>query len=173
MVLKFISGLLFFIFMFPQTELSLLLQYEKKIAKITESEFVIDNFKLLETNNRPFAYWEAYKNEKNDFESTLIIASIFTCNLGGCTAEQAYAKSKSSQEYFDLVLELSDDKISKIKVLQYFSDYGYEISSKNYLKKYIGRSICDFTLSNTEVDIISGATISCDALQYFLGSLCD
>ena len=154
------------------TETSLLEQHAKKIKKELSSEYSIDDLVSTEEINRPFAYWETYQVENKTHESKIIIASIFTCNLGGCTAEQAYKKSKTNQEYFDILLELEDEKITRLKVLQYFSDYGYEISSKNYLKKYIGKSVCEFANSTAGIDAFSGATISCDALQNYLGILC-
>jgi len=170
MVLKYITYLLIFFFAF-QSEQSLLELYEKKITRELSVENVDQQLVLSNKVNRAYAYWEEYQIG-NQSDKQIIVASIFTCNLGGCTAEQAYQKSKTSQEYFDILLEFTDEKISRLKVLQYFSDYGYEVVSKNYLKKYLGKTACEFSNFNLEVDGISGATISVDALQTFLGELC-
>lgn len=171
MVLKYITYLFVLFFVF-QSEQSLLELYERKITRELSAERINEHLILTEEVNRAFAYWEEYKvlNQPN---KEVIVASIFTCNLGGCTAEQAYQKSKTSQEYFDILIEFTDDKITKLKVLQYFSDYGYEVCSKNYLKNYYGKTSCEFSNFNSAVDGISGATISVDALQTFLGELCD
>lgn len=171
MVLKIFAYILLISFCL-QSENSLLVQHEKKIKKELFPEFSIDDLKSIDEIHRPFAYWETYQSSEKNEDSKIIIASIYTCNLGGCTAEQAYTKSKTNQEYFDILLELKNEKITRLKVLQYFSDYGYEISSKNYLKKYLGKSVCDFTTSTSGIDAFSGATISCDALQNYLGVLC-
>ena len=71
------------------------------------------------------------------FKGYVFVAEVAACNLGGCTSYEKISDTKSS-EYFDLLLVLNESKtIKSIKILDYFSDYGYEITSKNYLKKLL------------------------------------
>lgn len=64
-------------------------------------------------------------------------------------------------------------RILNIKVLNYFSDYGYEMTSNRYLKQYRTKKLCQFAENPALVDGISGATISCIALVMSLEEFCD
>jgi len=79
-----------------------------------------------------------------------------------------------NSEYYDLSVFVDANKtIQSIKVLDYFSDYGYEITSKRYLKKYVGKTLCDFSTKSDLVDGISGATMSYNGLVNSLIEFCE
>ncbi|MBT8233664.1 MAG: FMN-binding protein [Bacteroidia bacterium] len=110
--------------------------------------------------------------DKN-FQGHILIAEVAACNLGGCSSFENVKKDKNS-EYFDLLLILNkEEEIVTIKILDYFSDYGYEITSKNYLKKYLGKQPCDFKNEIDGIDAISGATISSYALEGMISTMCE
>ena len=57
-------------------------------------------------------------------------------------------------------------------MLEYSSDYGYEISSKNWLKQFKGFTGCDLKYGGREVDVISGATVSGKSIVSDISNLC-
>ena len=99
------------------------------------------------------------------------LKEVKSCALNGCSKKSA---NNLGSEYYDIAVFTDLDKnIISIKVLDYFSDYGYEITSKRYLKKYREKSLCAFSTKQIPVDGISGATISYNALVSSLGEFCD
>lgn len=102
----------------------------------------------------------------------LLISEVATCNLGGCQIKGSNENLDS--ESFDMLVVISpNNEVLSIKILDYFSDYGYEITARKYLKKFIGKNICDFSKKVDGIDGISGATISCNALENSLSLLCE
>jgi len=113
------------------------------------------------------------KNAKNQVESYFLISQVAACSLGGCTSLDEKSKTLSS-EYFDLLVILDESKnIQYLKILDYFSDYGYEVTSKRYLKKFKNKNVCSFFEETDGIDAISGATVSSQALEYTLSLLCE
>ena len=53
----------------------------------------------------------------------------------------------------------------KIEVLKYRENYGAEICSKRWLKKFINISTNSYTEYNQKIDAISGATISVNSIK--------
>jgi len=69
------------------------------------------------------------------------------------------ANSKTAQ--FDyLILFDADLKVVHSKVLIYREEYGGEIGSKRWLKQFLGKTGQDRVSEKTNIDAISGATIS-------------
>ncbi len=169
MVLAF----LFFMTLFGAIENDsndLLDKYEDQVSKSLKKQDVL--FNREELKSIYFTKGEYYSLNKNGKEIMIFLAEVASCNLGGCTADDAAAQTLSS-EYFDLLVVLdSEEKIIDIEILTYFSDYGYEVTSKRYLKKFIKKSVCDFSNETDGIDGISGATISSSALEGMLGLLC-
>ena len=109
----------------------------------------------------------------DDSESTigfLLLRRGFGCKIGGCggVGEQGEGQICSAEgvayEYFDyIILFDSDLTIVKMAVVDYPGDYGYEITSKGWLKQFIGYNGTTLRYGK-EVDAISGATISANSL---------
>jgi len=119
---------------------------------------------------------EAYTISSRDenMSAYLFIKEVKACSLNGCIAKTKSKEDKIGSEYYDIsVLTDSDKKILSIKVLDYFSDYGYQITSKRYLKKYKHLNLCDFNSTIPKVDGISGATISYNGLINSLIEFCN
>lgn len=73
--------------------------------------------------------------------------------------------TKGKFDKFDFMVLYNPDKtINKVRVLIYREDHGGEIGSKRWLKQFVGKSIKNSNTLNREVDGISGATISCNAI---------
>ena len=75
--------------------------------------------------------------------------------------------SPSKFDNFDfMVLFDCDNKIKLVKVLIYRENYGGEISSRRWLKQFIG-----MTEPKPFVDAISGATISVNSIKHSINKL--
>ncbi len=149
----------------------LLESYTKQVTKVVDRVFDTKNVVFIPVGfDQPLT--EVYRIEKDSVMiGSVFLKSVQSCNIGGCTAPEK--NTSGSREFFDLLIVSDlDDSIKAMRVLNYFSDYGYEISSKKYLRKYIGRSPCDFINRDATVDAISGATISSSALINAINDLC-
>lgn len=74
-------------------------------------------------------------------------------------------KSKSKVSYFDYVVIFDKNMIiSKVKVLVYREDHGFEITHKRWLNQFIGFNSSQSILFKKDVSAISGATISATSL---------
>ena len=71
----------------------------------------------------------------------------------------ASAPSKTAE--FDFLVIFSQDlQITHAKVLIYREEYGGEIGSKRWLKQFYGKGVMDRVSPESNIDAISGATIS-------------
>jgi len=167
MVLAIIISL----FCFQNTDPLLSIRYQKKIDKCIAKSLEISKFDL---NRIKYDNGELYKIESgNKVKGILLISEVASCNLGGCPAYDKIKNAKAS-EYFDLMVIMDPSKqIKEVRILDYFSDYGYEVTSRSYLKKFRGKEICLFSSQNDGIDVVSGATVSSYALEGALSVLCD
>lgn len=93
------------------------------------------------------------------------------CVIGGCTNNlvsniDAPISNNFTERYehFDYMVILNNDlSIKKVKILVYDGEYGYEITSKLWLKQFIGYSGSDLKYG-TDVQAISGATVSAQSI---------
>ncbi len=153
----------------------------KTIAKHLKKQFKMSAYEaelihpMVETGNGVFDLFKI-TNPENEDAIYVWLGSVFTCDLGGCTAAKKFeSSSKGSSEYFELILTTNADQvISSLKITNYFSDYGYEVMAKSYTNKYVDNSVCHFSTStDNQIDVISGATISCDALMATIQGICE
>lgn len=141
----------------------------RKLNKLKKS--VPIEFKAIANSSM---FLESYKIiQDQDPQGLLFLKEVKSCNLNGCSAIEKLNDNIGS-EYFDISV-ITDDKlqIRSIRVLDYFSDYGYEISSRRYLAQFKGKNLCDISLEKPQVDGITGATISYDALISSLVDFCE
>jgi len=76
----------------------------------------------------------------------------------------AHAPSKFHRFDYYIIFDKKVD-ILKIEILKYRENYGAEICSKRWLKKFINISTNDYAEYNKKIDGISGATISVNSLK--------
>jgi len=152
-------------------------KYSKEVRKSIKKEFGLTDYILTKDNTNPNL---STLRSGDDITGYVLVSEVAACHLGGCvpsfdtSADLVKKEVSLGSEYFDVLVILSPEKeIRKIKILNYFSDYGYEVTSKNYLKKFQSKSVCDFSNGRDGIDAISGATISSMALEGILGELCE
>ncbi|MEN8125968.1 MAG: FMN-binding protein [Bacteroidota bacterium] len=82
-----------------------------------------------------------------------------------------YGKAMSKTEEFDFLVVFDKDLIiKKIKILAYREDYGGEISSKRWLKQFVGLTDGNIEYSK-DIKAISGATISAKSMTISVNDL--
>lgn len=166
-----VLSIIIFLFQLWGVENSLLLRYEKQVNKIISKELSLDKVQLA---REEFSRGELYRiSNANKSEGFLLVAEVAACRLGGCSTFEKLNDNKSS-EYFDLLLLVDENKsIVKVSILDYYSEYGYEVTSRKYLKKFTHKNICNFSNDSDDIDAVSGATVSSYALEAMIGSLCE
>ncbi len=100
----------------------------------------------------------------------LLIRKSAACHLGGCF-EGRTEKGVAYEEFTYAVFLDPDRRIKRILILEMESDYGYQISSKSWLRQMEGLRGCELTYGQ-QPDAISGATISARSLVEDLKNIC-
>jgi len=172
-----VLALLLILGLFQNGEPPTVEKYAKAIKKAVKKEFGLTDYRLVKDENNKSLSGLIVDGK---LEGYILASEVAACHLGGCapsyntTAAHLEKELALGSEYFDVLVLLTPEKlIKKIKILNYFSDYGYEVTSKNYLNKFQSKSVCAFASSEDGIDAISGATISSMALEGILGDLCD
>ncbi len=81
-------------------------------------------------------------------------------------------EAPSKTAVFDyLVLFNQNVEVINTKVLVYREEYGGEIGSKRWLKQFLGMTGGDRVDSDTNIDVISGATISVNSMTKAMDNL--
>ena len=93
------------------------------------------------------------------------------CKFGGCSDTACSTDDAGFKEYIYYFVILSKDTIiEKVRVLEYESSYGYEISNRAWLKQFQDKKPGNFKVQEN-VDAISGATISVEAMVDDINSI--
>ena len=94
----------------------------------------------------------------------LYVGRVNCCRAGGCSRTSNMSFSGHS-EFFDYFIVFGNDKtVRKVKVFNYQATHGYEITSKGWLKQFIGYKADDQLEVEKNIDAISGATVSVYAI---------
>ena len=93
----------------------------------------------------------------------LLFSKALGCRVGGCSADGGSKSGDNQDPYYFATIYNTDFSIKEISVLEYYSEYGVEITSKRWLKQFANKVVCGLDLEK-EIDGISGATISVNSL---------
>lgn len=92
----------------------------------------------------------------------IYVGRVISCRGGGCSDPKDRI---SSNEYFDYYILFDQAKaIYSVKVFNYQASHGYEITTKGWLKQFIGYRGKAALEVNKDIDAISGATVSVYAI---------
>ncbi|WP_010665115.1 FMN-binding protein [Marinilabilia salmonicolor] len=87
---------------------------------------------------------------------------VNSCRSGGCSAQ---GEPAGNSEYFDYFILFDAEKsVQVVKVFNYQATHGYEITSRGWLKQFAGHDGSESLQVNKNIDAISGATISVQAI---------
>lgn len=137
------------------------------IDKSTSKKMNKEISKVFKTED--FTLESLTKNKSKDINGDLFLINnnktIGYCYLGKVYTSRGNNGNNEDAEFFKyLILFNIDKKIEKVKVLRYEASYGQEISSRSWLKQFIGYGGQKKLRMGKEIDSISGATISSEQI---------
>ncbi len=92
----------------------------------------------------------------------LYVGRVKSCRVGGCSIDH---EVNGLREYFDYFICFNGAGIVQdVKVFNYAATHGQEVSSRGWLKQFIGFSSKNELEVGKNIDSISGATISVYAI---------
>jgi len=138
---------------------------QKKIKKQISKTFDTDEFDMTaiaaDSNSYAHDFFEI-KSPANEIIGYGIVTLTNGCKIGGCDAIQHADNAEYEQFYFSTLYRLNGE-IAKVKVVEYTSERGYEITAKSWLKQFIGKRGGELRVDK-EIDGISGATVSVNSI---------
>ena len=98
------------------------------------------------------------------------VGRIYSCRSGGCGMDDTPVEMASIDEdfeYFDYYIIFDDALVvKKIRVYNYQASHGHEVGGKGWLKQFVGYHGEEKLEYGKNIDSISGATISANAITY-------
>ena len=104
------------------------------------------------------------------------VGRIYSCRSGGCGTDDTPVEIVSINEdfeYFDYFIIF--DKaltVKKIRVFNYQATHGHEVGGKGWLRQFVGYKGDEKLEYGKNIDSISGATISANAITYNVQESC-
>lgn len=96
----------------------------------------------------------------------LYVGRVNSCRAGGCSIENKH-EDDSNSEYFDyFILYNAQKKVNYLKVFNYQATHGQEITARGWLKQFLGHDSSESLVVSKNIDAISGATISVEAITH-------
>jgi hypothetical protein len=143
-------------------------KFDKKIKKEIKKTFKIDKFDVtihkdtIRTADENIVVFDILADTKVGFA---ILTKAKGCLSSGCTSTDIADHDKEGfyEQYYFLTIYNNLGSLLKVKILEYESNYGYEIASGGWLKQFKDRRVGDLQI-NREIDGITGATISVKTL---------
>ncbi|MFC0877581.1 FMN-binding protein [Saccharicrinis sp. FJH2] len=105
----------------------------------------------------------------DDPEATIrfvYVGRVLSCRAGGCSIN-GNKNHDGDSEYFDYFMFFDPDKtVRLVKVFNYQATHGQEVTAHGWLKQFAGFDGTDNLDVGKNIDAISGATISVNALTF-------
>ncbi len=162
-----------FIFFLLLTVLFAFATPERKLEKLTskvwsEQEVSLQQLDVPDSLKVEINEWYQVTDDTGNLLGFACNSTAFGCKVGGCAAPSN--PNVQSYETFDYnVIYDRDFKIKKVDIANYGGQYGYEICRAKWLEQFEGQT--DGFELNTNIDGISGATVSAQFLIDDLNSL--
>ena len=142
-------------------------RFEKAIRKTLDTKnfrlFQPEHFKSPDSAKSSGKYFKAIATSDSSSYVYAYTGRVNTCRTGGCNAGN---QSKDmGAEYFDyFILFSKNHEVLLVEVFNYQATYGFEITSKGWLKQFTGFSGETELKPGNEIDAISGATKSVESI---------
>ena len=163
-----IFGLLIALASFGQNEIDY--QNKRIISGLKKSG--VSGFSQLEEINRNLndhseiqgKFFRVLNHSEDSEVKYVFVGRVNSCRTGGCS-NSSKIQANPESEYFEYCIFFDSEKtVKQVEVFNYQATHGYEITSKGWLKQFIGFSGKDSLEVNKNIDGISGATISVFAI---------
>ena len=147
-------------------ERNLYKHYKSKDLSLDHSQLRLDSSSKGSGCLLPIVY-----TPKDSILGYLSYRKANACKFGGCSDTVCTTDDVGFKEYIYYFVILSRDTlIEKVRVLEYESSYGYEISNRGWLNQFNDKKPGGFVVKEN-VDAISGATISVEAMVDDINSI--
>lgn len=101
---------------------------------------------------------------KNETVGFVYTGRVFSCSKNGCTVGQSSMTGENA-EFFDYFILFDKSKsVTSVVVYNYEATHGQEITAKGWLKQFAGHNGSRNLIVGKNIDSISGATISVNAI---------
>ena len=142
-----------------------------KCQKILELKYLVSLFIVFFSSSlEKRTYKELYKYYDEEVliaQTDVKVPNGKLYNILGKVDRDYIGFSPSKFDNFDFMVLLDkSNKVKLVRVLVYRENYGSEITSKRWLRQFIG-----MTEPKNYVDAISGATISVNSMKYSVNNL--
>ncbi len=142
----------------------------KRLNREIETRFQLSEFDLRKTELSATAHGDTENGifwnieSKNETVGFVYTGRVFSCCKNGCTAGQPSAPGEMA-EFFDYFILFDKTKsVTSVVVYNYEATHGQEITAKGWLKQFAGYNGSRNLVVGKNIDSISGATISVNAI---------
>lgn len=140
---------------------------QKELQKADSSTTHLKELVLSEIAQSQVPMGKFYTVSSAKSSQFVYIGRVNACRAGGCMDPSLAETSDEVYEYFDYFICFdSAYTIQEVKVYNYQATHGQEITSKNWLKQFRKYDGSQKLVTGKNVDGISGATISVEAIVY-------
>jgi hypothetical protein len=136
---------------------------EIEIPDSIYNDILLDNGKIYET----------FTEDKR--AGFVYVGRIYSCRAGGCgmDSEDNVVSVNDDYEYFDYYALFNDElSVLKVRVYNYQATHGHEVGGSGWLRQFVGYSGREKLEYGKNIDSISGATISANAITYNIQEAC-
>lgn len=138
----------------------------KRLNKEIENRFHLSGFDLRKTelhgDSENGIFWNI--ESKSETIGFVYTGRVFSCCKNGCTVGQS-SMSGENAEFFDYFILFDKTKsVTSVVVYNYEATHGQEITAKGWLKQFAGFNGSRNLVVGKNIDSISGATISVNAI---------
>jgi len=139
------------------------------LKKSCSTDFVMIELKTSPDLEKEIYLGKFYSVANNVFPETIkyvYVGRVLTCRSGGCSVKK-YSENDKESEYFDYYI-LFDQTITiqLVRIYSYKATHGQEITANSWLKQFKGYRGDKEPIANKNIDAISGATISVNAINF-------
>lgn len=94
------------------------------------------------------------------------------CRPGGCASFDPKTNKDAYDPFYIGVIYDAHGMIHRVKILDYYSEYGMQITRKKWLRQFEKKSGCDYQ-EDVVLDGVTGATISAQSFLYKIKGNCN
>jgi hypothetical protein len=140
----------------------------KLVSKVFDKQDSLDLIPLdLPVEYLGYNHIELFSVSKDSVKRGYITVTLANgCEEGGCPSidfdDESEFSDKYEQYYFATVFNKKGELL-KVKVIEYDSQYGYEIMSRGWLKQFVKKQHSAFQYGK-DIDAIAGATVSGESI---------
>lgn len=148
---------------FNPTLLSRQLKRQFNLVEYQKAEINSGRLNLTSSNN-PGKFFLIKDSGDTSIYLYVYLGRVLSCRSGICLNSDS-DDSELESEYFDYFIIFNPEKVVKsVRVYNYQATHGQEVSSPGWLRQFDGYSGKKRLTVGNEIDAISGATISADAI---------